>query len=84
MKDFPFWRGAMYNAKTPLILKSVGEELAKFQNLEGLFGDAEKKLTVVQLATLRKQYSEKMNGFDSLRSLTAGKLEPPGKPKFKK
>jgi len=59
MKDFPFWRGAIYNAKTPLILKAVGEDLAQFQKQSGLFGDGEKKLTDDQVVTLRTQYSKK-------------------------
>ncbi len=60
MKDFPFWRGAIYNAKTQITLKAVGEDLSKFQKQSGLFVDEEAKLTGDQLTTLRKQYSEKM------------------------
>ncbi len=60
MKDLPFWRSAIYNARTPLILKSVGEELAQFQNQSGLFGDEEKKLNAGQMDTLRKEYAERM------------------------
>ena len=80
MKDFPFWRGAIYNAKTPLALKAVGEDLSQFQKQSGLFGDEEAKLTDGQMATLRKQYSEKM------KKLTAETLETqaPKKPKFNK
>ncbi len=29
MKDFPFWRGAIHNAKTAFFLKSVGVDLAQ-------------------------------------------------------
>lgn len=80
MKDFPFWRGAIYNAKSPLILKAIGEELSQFQAQSGLFDDEEPKLTVVQVATLRKQYSEKMKKFE------AETMPPksPGKSKFNK
>ncbi len=60
MKDFPFWRGAIYTAKTALALKAVGEDLSQFQKQSGLFGDEEAKLSEAQVATLRKQYSEKM------------------------
>jgi hypothetical protein len=60
MKDFPFWRGAIYNAKTALILKAVGEDLAQFQKQSGLFGDEEKKLNDTQMTTLRKMYAEKL------------------------
>jgi hypothetical protein len=60
MKDFSFWRGAIYAAKTALILKAVGEDLSNFQAQSGLFGDEEKKLTAEQVAILRTQYSEKM------------------------
>jgi hypothetical protein len=80
MKDFPFWRGAIYNAKTPVILKSVGEDLANFQKQTGLFGDGEKKLTDEQVATLRLEYSTRM------KKLEKEALPPqtPGKPKFNK
>jgi hypothetical protein len=60
VKDFPFWKSAIYNAKNLINLKSVGEELAQFQNQTGLFGDGEKKLTDGQVESLRKQYAEKM------------------------
>ena len=77
MKDFPFWKGAIYNAKTALILKSIGEELVQFQKQSGLFGDEEKKLTDDQVAALRKQYSEKMQKFEKENL-------PQDKPKFNK
>lgn len=80
MRDFSFWQGEIYNAKTTLILKSVGEDLAQFQNQTKLFGDEEKKLTDDQVATLRKMYSEKM------KKLTAETIQVQGsnKPEFKK
>lgn len=77
MRDFPFWRGAIYNAKTAQILKSVGEDLAQFQKQSGLFGDEEKKLTDDQVVTLRKKYSEKMEKFEK-------ETLPQDMPKFKK
>ncbi len=79
MKDFPFWRGAIHNAKTALVLKAVGEELANFKNQSNLLGD-EAKLTDAQLTTLRLEYSFKMKKF------TAEAMPPksPGKPKFNK
>lgn len=80
MKDFPFWRGAIYNAKTPLILKSVGEELAQFQKQTGFLNDGEKKLTDDQLATLRLEYSTRMKKLEK----EALPQHPPGKPKFNK
>jgi len=73
MKDFPFWRGAIYNAKSPLNLKSIGEELSRFQS--GLFGDEEAKLTEAQVDTLRKMYSEKLKKLED-------EIRPPGKPEF--
>ena len=60
MKDFSFWRGAINSAKNLIILKTVGEELAQFQNQSGLFGDEEKKLSDGQMDALRKQYAERM------------------------
>jgi hypothetical protein len=79
VKDFSFWRGAIHNAKTSLVLKSVGEDLANFKNQSNLLGD-ETKLSEAQLETLRLEYSLKM------KKLTAEKLpiKQPGKPKFKK
>ena len=78
-ESFPFWRGAIYNAKTALILKAVGEDLANFKNQSDFIGD-KPKLTEAQLATLRKMYSEKIKKYES-------EAMPPkshGKPKFKK
>lgn len=60
MKDLPFWRNAIYNAKTTPVLKAVGEDLSNFQNQTGLFEDGEKKLTDDQVATLRLEYSLRM------------------------
>ena len=79
MKDLPFWRGAIHNAKTLLVLKSVGEDLASHKNQSDLLND-EVKLTEAQLETLRLEYSFKM------KKLTAETLpiKQPGKPKFKK
>jgi len=79
MKDFPFWRGAIFNAKTLIILKSVGEELAQFQKQSDFLGDTP-KLTLTQIATLRNLYSQKLKKFES-------EAMPPktsGKPKFNK
>lgn len=79
MKDFSFWRGAIHNAKTVLVLKSVGEDLANYKNQSNLLGD-EAKLTEAQLETLRLEYSLKM------KKLAAESLpnKQPGKPKFNK
>ena len=79
MKDFSFWRGVIQNAKTALVLKSVGEDLANFKNQSNLLSD-EIKLTEAQLETLRLEYSLKM------KKLTAETLpiKQLGKPKFKK
>ncbi len=78
MKDLPFWRGAIHNAKTVLVLKSVGEDLATFKNQADFIGD-KPKLNEAQLETLRLEYSLKM------KKLTAEAMppRPPGKPKFK-
>ena len=78
MKDFSFWRGAIHNAKTSLLLKSVGEDLANFKNQSNLLGD-ESKLTEAQLETLRLEYSFKLKKF----AAEAMPPKPPGKPKFK-
>ncbi len=59
MKDFPYWRGAIHDAKTPHILKSIGEDLAQFQSQSNLIG-GDPKLNKAQLDTLRTQYSERM------------------------
>jgi hypothetical protein len=80
MKDFPYWHGAIYSAKTALILKAVGEELEKYQNQLGLFGGDIMKLTIVQMAILRKQYSEKTKKLEG----EALPGHPPGKPEFNK
>ena len=79
MKDFPFWRSAIHNAKTALILKAVGEDLANYKNQATLLDDTT-KLNTAQLETLRLEYALKMKKF------TAEALppKPPGKPKFKK
>jgi len=66
-EGFLFWRGAIYNAKTALFLKSVGEDLSKFQAQSGLFGDEEAKLTAAQVANLRKQHSEKIKKLEDER-----------------
>ena len=79
MKNISFWRGAIHNAKTVLILKSVGEDLANFKNQSNLLGD-ETKLTEAQLETLRLEYSLKMKKLNA-KTLP---IKQPGKPKFKK
>ena len=79
MKDFPFWRGAIYNAKTALILKAVGEELANFQNQSDFLTEGN-KLTEAEVATLRTQYAGKMKILTDETLL----LKSPGKPKFNK
>jgi hypothetical protein len=62
MKDFTFWHTAIYNAKTPEVLKSVGEYLAQFQSQTDFAGvEAEPKLKPPQVEALRKIYSEKLN-----------------------
>lgn len=79
MKDFAFWRSAIHNVKSALILKSVGEDLANYKNQANLLGD-EAKLTEAQLETLRLEYSLKM------KKLAAETLpnKQHGKPKFNK
>ena len=79
MKDFPFWRGAIHNAKTVLILKSIGEDLANLKNQANLLGD-ENKLNEAQLETLRLEYSLKMK---KLATETMPP-KPPSKPGFNK
>ncbi len=79
MKDFPFWRGAIFNAKTAFILKVVGEDLARFQSQSDFLGD-EPKLTVPQVISLRKSYAEKMDKFN--KETMPG--NPADKPKFNK
>ena len=59
MKDFPFWRGAIYTSKTVMALKSVGEDLSQFQNQSDFLG-GDPKLNAAQLTTLRTMYSDKM------------------------
>lgn len=69
MKDFPFWRDSIETAKTALVLKAVGEDLAQFQNQTDFAGvEAEPKLKPPQVESLRKIYSEK------LKKLKAEKL----------
>jgi len=61
MKDFPFWREAIFNAKTAAVLKAVGEDLSQFQSQPDFAGvEAEPKLTVPQVISLRKTYTERM------------------------
>jgi hypothetical protein len=61
MKDFPFWHTAIYNAKTPEVLKSVGADLSQFQSQTDFAGvEAEPKLTPLQVDALRKIYAEKL------------------------
>ncbi len=79
MKDFPFWRGAIYNAKTPLILKAIGKDLATFKNQSDFIGD-KPKLNEAQWAALRTMYSEKMKKYEA----EAMPPKTPGKPKFNK
>jgi predicted RNA-binding Zn-ribbon protein involved in translation (DUF1610 family) len=82
MKDFPFWRGAIYNAKTPQVLKSIGEELAQFQSQSDFLG-GDPKLNEAQLATLRTQYSLKLKEFkspDSPPEAAAQEVKPPLEP----
>lgn len=79
MKDLPFWRSSIHNAKTPFNLKVVGEDIANFKNQSNLLVD-QAKLTEAQLETLRLEYSLKM------KKLTAETISsrPTDKPKFKK
>lgn len=61
IKDFTFWHSAIYNAKTPDVLKSVGDDSAQFQSQTDFAGvEAEPKLKTLQVEALRKIYSEKM------------------------
>lgn len=61
LKDFPYWRSAILNAKTVPVLKAVGEDLAQFQSQTGFEGvEAEPKLKPPQVEALRKYYSDKL------------------------
>ena len=64
MRDFPFWRGAIYNAKTRRELNDVAEELEKFEKWSKLNGSDDEKLTDAQLDSLYLQYTEKMKRLD--------------------
>ncbi len=64
MRDFPFWRGAIYNAKTRRELNDVAEELEKFEKWSKLNGSEDEKLTDAQLDSLYLQYTEKMKRLD--------------------
>ena len=77
MKDFTFWHSALYNSKTALILKAVGDDLAQFQKQLDYFKEGY-KLTGAETAILLKLYDEKMAQFQ------IPKGRPSGKPKFKK
>jgi predicted RNA-binding Zn-ribbon protein involved in translation (DUF1610 family) len=82
MKDLPYWRGLIYNAKSPLVLKSIGEELAQFQSQSDFLG-GDPKLNEAQLATLRTQYSQKMKEFkppDLPPVAAALEVQPPQEP----
>jgi hypothetical protein len=59
VKDFPFWRGAIYNAKTTLELRIVIGEIAKVLSGQD-FPGKESKFTAEQVDMLRKMYSEKL------------------------
>lgn len=59
MRDFPFWRGAIYNAKTALDLRAIEEDIGNFQ-LEPVSNFREPKLTSAQVEILRKLVIEKM------------------------
>jgi hypothetical protein len=64
LRDFPFWRGAIYNAKTRRELNDVAEELEKFEKWSKLNGSDDEKLTDAQLDSLYLQYTEKMKRLD--------------------
>ena len=68
MRDFPFWRGAIYKTKTPQALKSAEEDLANFQK-EPVFNSNEPKLTNAQVKILSKLVSDKMAEFSSHKDL---------------
>ena len=60
MRDFPYWRGAIYNTKTRRELLDVAEELEKFEKWAKLNGSDDEKLSDAQLDSLYLQYTEKM------------------------
>ena len=66
MRDFPFWRDSLTNAKTQSALKSVGEELAAFQKQTDFLG-GEPKLTEAQVDSLRMIYSLRLKKFTTER-----------------
>ena len=68
MRDFPFWRGRIYKAKTPQALKAAEEDLANFQR-EQVFNSNEPKLTNAQVKILSKLLSEIMAEISSRKDL---------------
>lgn len=73
MRDFPFWRGAIYLAKTLPALKGVEEDIANFQK-EPVFNSNEPKLTGAQVRILRKMAAQK-NGRISLIKGPSSQIE---------
>jgi len=76
-RDFPYWRGAISDAKTISILKSVGEDLAQFQSQSDFLGNVT-KLTDGQVGALRAIYSERLKKLES----EALDVKDQGKPQF--
>lgn len=84
MRDFPYWRGAIYKANTLPALKAIGEELAQFQSQSDFLG-GDPKLNEAQLAALRTQYSMKFKEFKPPDSppapvTAAQEVQPPLEP----
>jgi hypothetical protein len=75
LKNFIYWRGEVVNAKTLLVLKSVGEDLARFQNQSDLLSDVP-KLKEAQLGALRAMYSDRLKKLES-EKLDVAKHERP-------
>jgi len=65
MRDFPFWCGAISNAKTILILKGIEKDIAKFQ-IEPFLISKEPKMTRTQKISLKYLLSKKMAELRSL------------------
>jgi len=68
MKDFPFWRDTISNAKTALILKGIEKDIAKFQ-IEPLFDTKEPKMTRAQMKIIRYLSAKKMAELRSSQGL---------------
>ena len=62
MRDLPYWRNAIYNAKSPVELKSIGEDIAIYKNQTDFLSN-EPRLTDNQVDILRRLFAEKMDEY---------------------